>query len=418
MIDEGEQCDDGNQIPDDLCNAECLSNEIEQLDAGRWRTCIRTAGGQIHCWGVDASQAGYAINGHIGDDELPSEVGALQLPAPAKQMSVGYNHVCMVTNDGDLYCWGDNTNGQLGLGNTDDTDGLTPAQVPAVDVGGPVEQVSAGYWATCAVLVGGSVRCWGYNISGQLGMGLPTSTKIGDDELPSEVPILDAPPTLEVHLSTLYPLACLLGTVDNLHCWGMNGAGSTGTPGPSLDAPPNTPVSAIAADQGPQTVVTEVFPGGATCVRYNSGDGLCWGTFQRNGQGLGIDIGDDELPSEFPSLDLGNQLFVATGESTGNICAVTSTGAVYCWGVDQMGSLGYPGVLETDPMAHPIDSGPVDIGAPIVAITSGQAHHCVLTLDNEVRCWGSGAYGALGYGNNTNIGDNETPASAGSVSIF
>jgi len=64
----------------------------------------------------------------------------------------------------------------------------------------------------------------------------------------------------------------------------------------------------------------------------------------------------------------------------------------------------------------PMDFGPVDIGgAPAIQIAAGRYHVCALLADSALRCWGFNATGQLGYGNTDNIGDDETPASAGDV---
>jgi alpha-tubulin suppressor-like RCC1 family protein len=90
--------------------------------------------------------------------------------------------------DGNVRCWGWNAYGELGYGHTNNVgDDETPASVGDVDIGGAVTQVNAGGTRTCAVLVGGHVRCWGSSR-----LGYPGVSSIGDDETPAsagDVPV-------------------------------------------------------------------------------------------------------------------------------------------------------------------------------------------------------------------------------------
>jgi hypothetical protein len=96
--------------------------------------------------------------------------------------------VCAVLDSGAVRCWGYNAFAALGYENPDlDTtvgDDETPAELDALDIGGSVVSLTAGLHFTCAILGGGEgrVRCWGVNLTGQLGYG-HTET-IGDNESP------------------------------------------------------------------------------------------------------------------------------------------------------------------------------------------------------------------------------------------
>jgi alpha-tubulin suppressor-like RCC1 family protein len=94
----------------------------------------------------------------------------------AKQLSVGNQHECAVLDDGSVKCWGANDAGQLGVGNTDDQ-GDEPGEMgnalKAVPLGKGALQVSTGKYAghSCALLSDHTIKCWGANASGQLGVG-------------------------------------------------------------------------------------------------------------------------------------------------------------------------------------------------------------------------------------------------------
>jgi alpha-tubulin suppressor-like RCC1 family protein len=100
-------------------------------------------------------------------------------------------------------------------------------------------------------------------------------------------------------------------------------------------------------------------------------------------------------------------------------CAVVDDGSVRCWGANDDGQLGYPGTSEVGYWETPASAGPVDLGPghTAIAIAAGDLHTCALLDDGTVRCWGLNNFGQLGYGNTDNVGDDETPASAGPVEL-
>ena len=102
-------------------------------------------------------------------------------------------------------------------------------------------------------------------------------------------------------------------------------------------------------------------------------------------------------------------------------CVVLTNGTVRCWGYGAHGALGYGNPNWVGDDETPGSVGPVAIGAGrnsvAIAIATGNEHTCALLDNGAVRCWGSGEHGALGYGNTTTIGDDETPASVGPVDL-
>ena len=101
-------------------------------------------------------------------------------------------------------------------------------------------------------------------------------------------------------------------------------------------------------------------------------------------------------------------------------CAIITDGTVRCWGRGGEGRLGYGNTSDIGDDETPGSVGPVDLGTgrTAVAISAGSARHtCALLDDGAVRCWGSGTLGRLGYGNTTTIGDDETPGSVGPVDL-
>lgn len=165
-----------------------VGGDAVQIAAGGRRSCALLSNGGVRCWGQGYfTGLGYGNKTSIGDDELPSSAGDIEIGGPAVQVSVGAEHMCAVLAPGRLRCWGDSYFGQLGYGNRETIgDNELPEAAGDVSVGGLVAQVSAGSNTTCAVLANGLVRCWGYKGEGMLGLGLSFYlTPAYDTELPS-----------------------------------------------------------------------------------------------------------------------------------------------------------------------------------------------------------------------------------------
>jgi alpha-tubulin suppressor-like RCC1 family protein len=143
---------------------------VTQVAAGQAHTCV-VASGKPYCWGLNN-------NGQLGNNSLTTSnvaVAVATLPwaanATLSSLSAGQYGNCVVAA-GKAYCWGNNSNGQLGNGNT--TDQRTPVAVTTSGVlSGTVDQVNAGALHSCA-LQGSVAYCWGYNGTGQLGDGSTT----------------------------------------------------------------------------------------------------------------------------------------------------------------------------------------------------------------------------------------------------
>jgi alpha-tubulin suppressor-like RCC1 family protein len=107
---------------------------------------------------------------------------------------------------------------------------------------------------------------------------------------------------------------------------------------------------------------------------------------------------------------------IALGED--HTCALLQTGEVRCWGRGIHGQLGYGNTQNLGDNDLPSSKGVVAVGGDVVQISAGDNHTCALLVNGFVRCWGLGSSGQLGYGNFNPIGDNELPTApaAGDVS--
>ena len=163
-----------------------VGGTVVDIGAGTYHTCALLDTGDVRCWGYNHfGYLGYNHNTQIGDDELPTADGPVQLIGDAEQLSVGRYHTCALV-DGDAQCWGRGVYGILGYGNTKNYGSIWDAlTTQTVHAGGRIEAIhtSGSSMHSCVTLEGGDVRCWGPNWYGQLGYGHKVG--IGDNELPS-----------------------------------------------------------------------------------------------------------------------------------------------------------------------------------------------------------------------------------------
>jgi len=175
--------------------------------------CATLQDGTARCWG----HAGYS--GRLGNPsangfvESPVEVAGL---TGAEQIAAGYNHVCVLRQDGTVWCWGGNGSGQLGDGSFSDR--ATPAPVLQLSA---VSSLSSGGAHSCALRTDGSVWCWGTNGFGQFGNGSTSGT----NPLPVNASGLTCIPTLLAAGSRHTCAAC---GPNRLFCWGANDGGQLG----------------------------------------------------------------------------------------------------------------------------------------------------------------------------------------------
>ncbi|HWZ91392.1 MAG TPA: hypothetical protein VNW92_21165 [Polyangiaceae bacterium] len=165
----------------------------------------------------------------------------------------------------------------------------------------------------------------------------------------------------------------------------------------------------------------------ASSSRVSDGTVQCWGssTYGQLGYGNQNTIGDNELPSAVGPVSVSSSpgaFVTALDTGVAHTCALLSDHTVKCWGFGVNGALGYGNQNTIGDNELPSSVGPVSIsnapGVTVTALALGAFHSCALLSDGTVTCWGDAHDGEPGAGNTNRIGDDELPSSVGPVVLF
>jgi alpha-tubulin suppressor-like RCC1 family protein len=243
-------------------------------------------------------------------------------------IELGFDHSCGISTSFSLYCWGGNTNGQLGNGGTSTGNRTTPLLINS-----GFSQVSAGFTYSCGVRSATSAgNCWGINGFGQLGDSSksqrPDATLVKGNLAFAEVV------TSQTH-------SCGRTTGELVYCWGANINGRIGQDTLTLTNNESLVPLQVAGLSG----VAQVVVGGAhSCARTNGGQVFCWG-LNDGGQ-----LGDNSLSNRQAPVAVvmpgGVSSFTSITAGSAFTCGVANTSAIYCWGDGANGQLANGGTTD------------------------------------------------------------------------
>ena len=343
--------------------------DAERLAAGAEgdHTCLVRPDGNVACWGENT-------NGQVGDGtsgNFRNQPTAVSGITSAVGVAAGKDHSCALLASGLVQCWGSNATGQLGVG------AATAASTVPVTVQNltSVVAIAAGTGFTCARRADGTVRCWGTNQFGQLG----DDTTAGPRFLPVAVSGL----TGAIRIAAGATHACALRGGGSMVCWGGNGQGQLGT-GDATSR--DVPTAVVDIDN-----VAEIGAGlRFTCASRETSEGstsriYCWG--DNNLGQLGIDLVSDFVTRP-AATRTGGARDIAAGQT--HLCMVHSfRGMMHCWGANDAGQLGQG-------FTSAVETGPLNVDVVAIELAAGRRHTCALGTNDVVRCWGDNARGQLG----------------------
>jgi alpha-tubulin suppressor-like RCC1 family protein len=323
---------------------------VKQIALGTIAACALLEDATVACYGG-------GIVGTLGRgaerpliDPVPRRVPGLK--DVAKVFGGGYT-MCAVLVDGTVSCWGADQSAN--------PYGARPGDLFAVEGLAKVKDLAVSTSHTCALVDAGDLYCFGSNYFGELGDGTTDNSKRA-----LKVSGISG----AKHVATGAEVTCAVVADGSVSCWGMNDHGQLGQ-GDEDKLVHSAPL-AVGGLGGPAASVAASSESGAVCALLESGGSKCWG----------------------------EKLAVATGAPSGaalavgwnHACALDAAGAVSCWGANTKGQLG--GGSNTTVTAPVAVSGLS--GAQL--LTTGGNSSCVILGEGSFACWGDDSRGQLGSG--------------------
>lgn len=378
------------------CGSPIKDFSVAPLGSANYPVCALTEGGDVYCWGSNLyGGVGLPVT---GDGGVGNEVHTpTKILSGVTQMQAGAYGGCALKNDDSVWCWGINHTGQMGFtpASTPTTCNgnkcSTPVKVTLADGGAlpPMSKVSIGEWTVCAIeKVGGKLWCWGSD-------GQDINFKAPSEKTGVAAPVKD------VSVSIFYTHICAVAADDTVWCWGSDQSGLRGkmgfNPVGGIDATP-TKVSTL-------TDVKQVSSGILhSCALTNADEVWCWGA---NGYGiLGSGTTDSQshtTPTKVPGLPKNLAWLDARGHAA---FVTTKTGDVLAWGSTSNFSFG-DGIVPITTCENALLCQPTvrRVGLPPMTKTGSFGG---VTRDRTLIMWGPNDKGWLGHDPGT-LGDLQCP---------
>jgi len=338
------------------------------ISVGGGQSCAILDNGQLKCWGRNNfGQLGLGDVNNRGDNagEMGDALPAVNIGTgvTAKAVAAGATHTCVLLSNNRVKCWGLNSSGQLGQ------EDITNRGAAATDMGDNLPSitlgtgrtalaVAAGDSVTCAILDNKSVKCWGFNGDGELGIGSTANQGDNPGEMGDPLPFVSlGTGRTATAIAVSQTRSCALLDNGQLKCWGFNNLGQLGQ----------------------EDTVTRGDNAG------EMGDAL-----------LPINLGTGRTVKSF-ALGVGS-----------HTCALLDNSAIKCWGANGVGQLGQSNTTTRGDNAGEmgdnlvaVDLGPGFVGASVAV---GGTYSCARLGNSQIKCWGFNGDGELGLGDKTNRG--------------
>ncbi len=350
--------------------------------------------GPAACWGGNNfGQLGSTANsGTSNPNNTPVLVQTLN--SGVVTITGGASHNCALLTTGGIKCWGWNLSGQLGNTLNSGTNNPNNIPLPVQTLNSGVTAISAGNSHTCAVIPKGAVRCWGSNQFGQIG-----STKNSGTSNPNNIPLpVQTLNSGVVAVTSGASHSCALLPKGAVKCWGANRYGQLGNPNNSgTNNPSNIPLPVQILSSG---VVAITSGANHNCALLTKGGVQCWGNNSFGQLGNATNSGSNNPNNSPLPVQLLSSGVVSIKAGANHTCALLTTGAVRCWGSNRYGQLGSTvnsGTASANNIPLPVQT----LTSGVRSITGGSYHTCALLLKDGIKCWGLNQTGQLGNPKNS-----------------
>ena len=317
-----------------------------------YNTAAITSNGDLYCWGDNTK-------GQIGNNSTEIQEKPIKVLSNVIDVVLNDENCMALTKDGELYSWGYNYYGQVGNGNTKN-------QVVPFKILDNVKSIYSGYHRNGAITNNGDLYCWGWNVYGQVGNGT-TTNQLKPVKIMSNV---------KTCLLAQYAHSAAITNDGDLYCWGQNGQGQIGN---------GTTTQQLLPIKVMENVKSTSLGFNNSAAITNNGDLYCWG-WNSNGQ-----IGDGSKKNQSKPVKVLEKIrYVSMGYKQS--AAITNNGDLYCWGINSEYEVGNGNNED--------QYEPVKVLEKVYKIMQGEGHVVALDENGVVFCWGNNEHGQIGNGKN------------------
>lgn len=375
----------------------------------------------IKCWGRnDSGQLGIGGTQNIGDNsyEMGVSLDAIDFgyggAVDPQDIFAGSEHFCAFMENTDIKCWGKNTFGQLGLGdslNRGDDELLTaisPVSFGLINI--KATHLSSGANHNCVLFENNQIKCWGRNDYGQLGLEAIDNKGDNAAEMGTNLTYVD--------LGTIDPIKtiksgsdhnCVLTTTSKVKCWGRNdfgqlGLGNSNHRGDAAGEMGDSLPFLDFGDLGSLSIIDLSLGANHTCALFSDGTAKCWGLNDYGQLGLGDNLTRGtsvaQTPANLAVIDVGTFFIKTLYAGFSQTCGIDADGLLKCWGKNNSAQLGqsFGSHLGDNAGEMGLSLATINLGsiAKARSVAIGDEHTCVVLTDGRIKCFGSNFYGQIG----------------------
>jgi len=372
------------------------------LTSARWYfdnqedTTVANLNGAFHVWNNVGS---HTVRVDVTDDTNSAASANANINGTSSPIGAGRRHTCALTSSGTVKCWGGNNVGQLGVGSTSDS--TTPATVPGLS---SVVGLAIGEDFSCALQSGGTASCWGYNNGYNLGYQPSGNYSTSPSAVLSVA--AGAPFTGIVSLSAGRYHVCAVKSDSTVACWGTGT--NTGLPDTAYRYP--QPIAALT------NVVSLATGDGFTCALKAAGTVSCWGDNSSGQLGANLNTSTPHSYTPVPVVTAAGPVLdnvVAIKAGFESVCVLrldnataNATATTWCWGARAHWSTGSNFAIAAE---QAIGSGYIEM------LSSGHYDYCSVTLNPSTDTNAFACVGRNIYGETTSTESDIAAVSAGNV---